>query len=150
MFPHRITKSIIRGLSDEDNERMWLNMELQAQKYLESIGRDATVCRFGEIKTEPLSDYGISVDVSNIICDMSGEYDFNVGNYEKIENGKRFVYQTDYDKQNNLITFTKFEYETNNIVEFIAVDGATGDAVKNAPKPEKVQYIEGELLPESR
>lgn len=145
LFPRRIAAKILKGLSDEENELIRIIRVKQAQTYLNSIGRTAVICNYSDIKTEFLSDYGIATEVCNKITEMGLEYDSTVGNHERIENGKRYVYQTEYDAANDWITFTKFEYDTNIIVEFIAVDAATGEMVENAPKPEKVKYIKGEL-----
>ncbi|MCR4616268.1 MAG: helix-turn-helix transcriptional regulator [Clostridiales bacterium] len=144
LFPRRYAKKIIRGLSDEENEELWINLVRQAQKYLDSINRNATVCEYGDIKIDFLSSH-VETEVSNKICEMRWEYDYNVGNHEKIEDGKRYVYQTEYDSQRDWITFTKFEYDTKEIIDFIAVDGETGEIVHDAPKPEKVKYYKGEL-----
>ena len=148
LFPSRLAKKCLSGLSDAENERMWFDQVNAASEYLESIGRgDTIVCAYREIKSIFFTDYGISEEVSNKITELCNEYDYTIGNHEKIENGKRFVYQTGYDYRKNRITFTKFEYETGKIVEFIEVDGKTGEIVKEAEKPEKVDYYKGELDP---
>ena len=146
LFPPRFAKKCLSGLSDAENERMWLDQVNDASKYLESIGRgDVTVCALREIKTNFFTDYGISDEVSNKITEMCNEYDYTIGNHEKIENGKRFVYQTGFDYRENQITFTKFEFDSGKIVEFIAVDGKTGEVVKDASVPEKAVYYKGVL-----
>lgn len=146
MFPRKIAAEVIKGLSDEDSELMWIAEVKQAQAYLKSIDRQATISSYGNIYPVFLTDYGIEVEVENKILDMCLEYDTTVSNHEKIENGKRYVYQTDYDEQNDWVTFTKFEYDTLKIVEFIAVDGDSGEIVKNAKKPEKVKYRMGKIV----
>ncbi len=146
MFHGKNAEKVIKGLSDEANEIMWTDKVLKARKYLEAIGRESAVVSYDKIQTVSFEDCGIATDVVNKICDMGLEYDCTISNHEKTENGKRYVYQTDYDKQNNRITFTKFEYNTNNIVEFIALDGATGNVIKNAPKPETVKYNKGRIV----
>lgn len=149
MFPRKIANRVIKGLSDEESNLMQTAQFRQAQAYLEEIGRQATICDYGDIYTEFLKDYGIELEVENKILNMCLEYDFTVSNHETIEDGKRYVYQTDYDERNNWVTFTKFEYDTDNIVEFIAVDGENGEVVKNAKKPEKVKYKVGKIISEA-
>ena len=41
--------------------------------------------------------------------------------------------------------FTKFEYDTNKVVEYIAVDGANGEFLNVTSKPEKATYYHGGL-----
>ena len=143
MFPNKIAKKVKNGLSENENNFMWIAKVKQAQVYLKSINRQATICKYSDIATEFLTDYGIETEIVNKITEMGLEYDNDIANHEKIENGKRYVYQTDYDRQNDWVTFTKFEYDTKNIIEFIAVDGDSGEIVKNAKKPEKVKYKMG-------
>lgn len=145
LFPTQYSKKVLNGLTDEENAQIWNEQKEKAEEYLNSIGRTATVCQYGDIKTVFLSDYGIDDETSNKISNSGLEYDDTIGNHEKIENGKRYVYQTEYNIKTNQITFTKFEYETNNVVEYIAVDGATGERVNVTVKPEKASYYHGEL-----
>ena len=146
LFPSRIAKKILSGLPEAEKEKMWLEQTNDAREYLKSIGRDdAVICAYGEIKTNYFSDYGVSDEVTNKILDMALEYDYTIGNHERIEGGTRFVYQTGYDLKDDCITFTKFEFETNRIVEFIAVNAKTGEVEKGAPPPEKVVYYNGTL-----
>ena len=118
---------------------------MEARKAGHSINREATVCQYSEIKIEFISDYGVRDEIVNRITEMCNEYDYTIGNHEKIENGKRYVYQTSFDDEKGYVTFTKFEYESGKVVEFIAVDGETGEVVNDAEKPEKAEYYKGEL-----
>ena len=145
LFPTKYSKKVLNGLTDEENEQLWNEQKEKAEEYLKSIGRTATVCQYGDIKIVFLSDYGIDDETSNKISNSGLKYDDTIGNHEEIENGKRYVYQTEYDIKTNQITFTKFEYETNKVVEYIAVDGANGEALNATSKPEKATYYHGEL-----
>ena len=52
-------------------------------------------------------------------------------NKELIENGIRYVYQMDYNKNENKIIYTKFEYDNpDNILEKIVIDSITGKEIK--------------------
>ncbi len=145
LFPTKYSKKVLNGLTDEENEQLWNEQKEKAEEYLKSIGRTATVCQYGDIKIVFLSDYGIDDETSNKISNSGLKYDDTIGNHEEIENGKRYVYQTEYDIKTNQITFTKFEYETNKVVEYIAVDGADGEVLNVTSKPEKATYYHGEL-----
>ena len=149
LFPRRWAKQILRGLPEEVTDLMWQDLAKQAEAYLHTINRKATVCPYSELDIELLSDYGIETEVGNKISEMKWEYDDTIGNHETIENGIRYVYQTAYDANHDWITFTKFEYETKKIMEFTAVDADSGEVVKNAPTPENVAYYVGQLSDES-
>lgn len=147
LFPKRYAKKVLKGLSDTDNEIMWLQSKKEAQNYLMSIGRSAEICHYGDIVFTSLKDYGVSAKVIDKLSDLNLNYDcFFIGNREEIENKKRYVYQTDYVEGKNLITFTKFEFETAKVVEYIAVDVFTGKVIKNAEKPKKALYKTGKKL----
>lgn len=143
MFPYKYAVRAIKGLSEAERDVLWINCVTQAQDYLSSINRNAVICKYSELDIVPLTDLGVSVEVSNKICEMKLPYDADAGNFESLENGKRYVYQTDYENNNNRITLTKFEYDTNKIVEFIAVDGSTGEVIKDAEAPASVKYNKG-------
>ena len=145
LFPTKYSKKVLNGLTDEENEQLWNEQKEKAEEYLKSIGRTATVCQYSDIKIVFLSDYGIDDKTSNKISNSGLGYDDTIGNHEEIENGKRYVYQTEYDIKTNQITFTKFEYDTNTVVEFIALDGATGEVINVTSKPEKATYYHGGL-----
>ena len=143
MFPFRYERRVLNDISADKRDVMWLDTVTQAQKYLEGIERKAQVCEYGEIKHTLYSDLGISTEVSNKLVDMMSEYDYEIGNHEVIENGVRLVYQTDYDEDNNRITFTKFEYATGKVIDFTAASAETGEIIKNAEKPAKASYKKG-------
>ena len=145
LFPAKYSKKVLNGLTDEENEQLWNEQKERAEEYLKSIGRTATVCQYSDIKIVFFSDYGIDDETSNTISNSGLKSDDTIGNHEEIENGKRYVYQTEYDIKTNQITFTKFEYETNKVVEYIAVDGANGEVLNVTSKPEKATYYHGEL-----
>lgn len=146
LFPQKIEKKILAGLTKAENEQMWIAMAKQAQDYLDTVGRQATICSYGDMETVFLTDYGVETELENRMIDMFPAYDSTIGNHEVIENGRRYVYQTEYDVQNGWITFTKFEYDTLNIAEFTAVNGQSGEVVKDAPRPEKAVYRMGKLV----
>lgn len=123
--------------TEKQRKQMWEQMKSQAQSYLDSIGRSAEICSYSEIDHILLSDLGISTEVDNRIDEMRLPYNQEIGNYERIEDGVRYVYQTDYDGKNKLIKFTKFEYNTDNIAEYIEINAETGDIISGAAYPSK-------------
>ncbi len=146
MFPLKYRSKVLNGLSADESHAMWVSEVAQAQKYLESINRKATVCQYSDIEHKLLTDAGVPVEIDNMLLDMKLSYDFEIGNHEVIEDGKRMVYQTDYDREKKQVTYTKFEYGTGNVVEFIAVSSETAKIIKDAPRPEKAEYKMGKLV----
>ncbi len=143
LFPSRYAKAVLRGLSPEQSAAVWNDLVLQARAYLAAIGRGAEVCAYGDIVTEFLSDYGVPNEACDKMDAMRLGYDMYVGNHETVENGVRYVYQTEYDFASGCVTFTKFEYETGTVVEFIAADAQTGERVPDAPAPAQATYRMG-------
>ena len=120
--------------------------EIGRVAYLRSIGRDATVCRYGEIKIGFLSDYNwITSETQSKISGMAMEYDTTVSNHERLEDGVRYVYQTAADEAKQCVTFTKFRFDTNKVVEFLAIDGKTGEVRDDVPAPASAKYHQGRL-----
>ena len=148
LFPGRLSKEVLRALPDGAADALWDDCVRQAKAYLASIGRVAVVCRYREIQRTLLSDCGVPLAVAENLPLTREGYDYMIGNHEKVEHGKRYVYQTEYDKAHQWITFTKFRYDTNEVIAFTAYDAATGDVVKNAPAPEKAVYYFGALADE--
>ena len=145
LFPEKIAEKVLSGLSESELEFLNDAHTTRAQAYLDSIGRTAVICAYSDIEHILLSDLGVDDETDNKLLDMFPEYDYTVGNHEKIEDGKRVVYQTDYDERNGWVTYTKFEYDTCKVIEFTAVDAKSGDIVKNAEKPEKAEYKMGKI-----
>lgn len=145
MFPRRLEKNALNGPNAREREVMWNNQVLQALNYLSSINRSATVCKYSDIEYHPLSSYGVSTEVENKLLIRDFESNLGVGNHETIEEGTRYVYQTDFDQSNDWITYTKFEFDTNKIVKFIAVNAATGEKVEDAKPPKKAVFKRGKL-----
>ncbi len=124
LFPEAIRKKL--ELSEEQNQSLWEQQAAQARAYLDSIGREAEVVHYSSIEHTLLTDCGVPADVSNTILRLNLPFDSEIGSYEKITDGVRYVYQTEYDAQNNLIRFTKYEYDTGHVVQYWNMDAQTG------------------------
>ena len=145
MFPSEIAEMVLHSDGSE-GAVIWEQCRAQAEEYLKKIGREAEVCNYGDIEHILFSSLGVSIEVENLITEIAPPYDFMVGNHETVENGTRYVYQSDYNAGSNLITFTKFEYETGRVVEFRAVSGADGKEVKNVEAPKTAEYRMGRRI----
>ena len=145
LFPP-ITASAILYSDGSEGTEIWEQCVEQAEKYLEKIGRKADICSYGDIEHCLLEDVGVPVEVSNDMLDKYRDYDFEIGNHEKIENGVRYVYQTEFDELENQIIYMKFEYDTGMIVEYTAVDASDGKVVHGVNRPEHANYIKGRKI----
>lgn len=129
MFP-KAYESRALSATEEDNENMWKQCVAYAEKYLKEIGREAEICTYGDIDHVLLTDLGVSVDVSNKLSELAINYNTGeVGCFEKIENGVRYVYRTSYLQNENVILYTKEVYGTNEVVERIEIDSLTGNVI---------------------
>lgn len=134
--------------TEKDYSDMWKQCVAYAEDYLVKIGREAEVCDYGEVPHTMLTDVGVSVDVSNKIVENSSfnKYDSDIGNYEVLDGGIRYIYRTDYDKDRGVIIYTTEVYKTGDIIEKIEVDGHTGKILLKEnndvvlPEPETDYY----------
>ena len=124
LFPKEYQDRVI-SISDDDRNYMNRMCADRAEEYLKSIGRTVKVKDYADIDFTLLTDAGVSVEVSNELT--QNEYPDYIGNYEKLENGVRFVYKTDYIKNENIIIYIKQDYQSGNIAALSAIDGSTGE-----------------------
>ncbi|MBR5232843.1 MAG: hypothetical protein IKW03_01405 [Clostridia bacterium] len=147
MFPKEYHSRIL-DYNEKDNAGLWPQCVAYAEAYLKNIGRDAEVCHYSEVPHVLLTDVGVSVEVSNKITENESfyKYDYDIGYYETLENGIRYIYRTDYDKDRGVIIYTTEVYKTGDIIEKIEVDGQTGKILLKEnndvilPEPETDYY----------
>lgn len=146
MFPKKYEYRVLNP-TEKDNASLWAQCVEYAEEYLEKIGRDAEVRAYSEVEHTLLTDVGVSVDISNLIMEMKLPYDSDIGWFEKLEDGIRYVYRTAYEKDKNLIVFTKELYGegengTNQIIETIEVNSLTGDIVSVNSYPYELPEVQ--------
>lgn len=133
MFPRSCVNDVL-NISDKNLNSILEQEKEFANEYLKSIGREATIGTMSDFKYPLLTDMGVSVEVDNSLSEniiKNGPYPYWIGNKELIENGIRYVYQMDYNKNENKIIYTKYQYDNpNNILEKIVVDSLTGKEIK--------------------
>ncbi len=147
MFPKEYHARVLDP-TEKDRADMWAQCARYAEDYLDKIGRKAEVCHYSEVPHVMLTDVGVSVEISNKILENNtlSCYDADIGNYEALENGVRFVYRTDFDKEKNLIIYTREIYATGEITQKIELDAKTGRFISNntydceLPEPETDYY----------
>ena len=125
MFPSELVHRAV-SMTDKDRQSLWAQQVAYAEKYLEKLGREAEICDYGDVEHVFLTDMGVSVEVSN---KLSGFKDTEIGFYEVIEDGERYVYRTAYLADKNVILYTKEIYGTNQIVERTEIDSLTGNVI---------------------
>lgn len=147
MFPKEYHSRIL-DYNEKDNAGLWPQCVAYAEAYLKTIGRDAEVCHYSEVPHTMLTDLGVSVEVSNKIIENESLhcYDSDIGNYEVLDSGIRYVYRTDYDKDRGVIIYTTEVYKTGDIIEKIEIDGQTGEILlkenNDVVLPEPENHIE--------
>ncbi len=133
------------NVTEKDHKNLWKQCLKYAEEYLDSIGREAEIRDYSEVPHIMLTDAGVSVDVEEgLLANKSfSHYDLDIGNYETLEGGVRYVYRTAYEKDKNLIVFTtelygEGENATNQIIEKIEINGQTGDIVSQNSYPYEI------------
>lgn len=132
MFP-KIYELKLNNLNDSDYESLNNQLDKYANDYLKTIGRDAKVARISDVNYQLLTDMGVSVDVSNSLSDIekAAPYPYWIGNKEIIENGIRYIYQMDYDEENNIIIYSKYKFDNpDSVDEKIVVNSLTGEIIE--------------------
>ena len=138
--------------TEKDYADMWAQCTRYAEAYLEKIGRKAEVLDYSEVPHTMLTDVGITVEVSNkIVTNVSlYKYDSDIGNYETLEDGIRYIHRTDFDKERNVVIFTTEVYKTGDILEKIEVDGKTGEIILSKDYKVTLPEPETDYLQESK
>ena len=128
--------------TEEDHKSMWNQCVSYAEIYLDEIGRDAEVCDYSDVERVSLTDVGISVEISNMLYESMLPYDMDIGTFEEIEDGVRYIYRTAYEKDKNLLVFTREVYATGAVTSRVEVDTLTGDIVSQNDYPYEVPETE--------
>ena len=135
LFPKKY-KSRASEPKDSDRESIQKQMKSKAEDYLKKIGRKAKVCDVGdtELAYERLSpgfdDYLNDVWYKKDKYLYFEEYPDWVGNREVIENGTRYIYQTDFNKKIDEVIYTKTNYDTKEVVSEIHINSKTGEKIE--------------------
>ncbi|MDE6751142.1 MAG: hypothetical protein K2J59_00005, partial [Eubacterium sp.] len=133
LFPKKYHSKVL-NLSDSDYENLNNQLDKYAENYLESINRDAKIGRMRDFEYILPSYVGVSVEVENALSEIEkyhSYYPYWIGNQEFIENGIRYVYALDYEKEKNLLIYSKYAYDKpDTILEKITVDSLTGKIVQ--------------------
>lgn len=131
MFPEKYWDRVLT-IQDEDLAVLTEMEQGYAKAYLEELGRDAIIGEYADVPHTLLTDYGISVDVSNKMLEyekLMGPNPNWVGSTEKIEDGVRYMYLVFYEEETNEIIYEKRVFDTNESVEKFVYDAETGEEI---------------------
>lgn len=110
MFPLLIAERVLR---EDFYPRLISQERAQAEEYLKSIGREAIVGEYSDLNAV-LPD--MNTEASNTLLNMDKyddgwRYPMFIGNCEYLEDGKRVIYETDWDgnKEGGTMTYTKYD-----------------------------------------
>lgn len=120
LFPQSMYNRIV-PVSDTDRTALTVNERKDAKKYLDSIGRTATIGDYSDVSFEYPD---VSDEIKKTVFDRYWEYPDWLGTTEKIENDVRYVYETqwkNYGNNNSMIYLTKYVYDTGEIIRTINV-----------------------------
>ena len=117
--------------TEKDSENLWNQNKAYAKAHLDKIGRSEEIRRYSEVEHILLTDVGVSVEVSNKILENKNiaNYNYDLGYFESVEDGVRYIYSKSYDKNQNKIICTKEVYDTKEIVEKIEINSLTGEVI---------------------
>ena len=102
MFPKKYQYRVMFS-TEKDSENLWNQNKAYAKAYLDKIGRNEEIRRYSEVEQILLTDVGISVEVSNKILENKNipNYNYDLGYFESVEDGVRYIYSKSYDKEKN-------------------------------------------------
>ena len=141
MFPAKYRDKVMND-SGEENQKIWNDITLQAQKYLDSIGRKAQICQYGDIEHVLFTDIGMPVEVSNNF-NLKDYYPNEIGNREIILDGRRYMFSTQFDSENKTIVCRKL-LELDIGCEEITYDLMTGKRLSPADGTYVQKFENGE------
>ena len=123
MFPRSLAQKVLNIKDDKRKEvsnRLSAQCDEYAKAYLKKIGREAKVGDYSDFDFKIFSDYGVSTKVSNAFLELFPNYDIYVGNFERVQNCVRYIYEVSWygDREGNGIAkFGKYEYGTYKKIE---------------------------------
>lgn len=137
LFPKELYNRVI-SISENDRIDLQTQERKYAKTYLDSIGRAARIGDYSDLEME-LPD--ISDETYDSIFDRYWEYPYWIGTLEKVENGVRYVYETqwkNYGNNDSLIYLTKYVYDTGEIIRTVNVHIDDGEVQSSEEKVLKI------------
>lgn len=117
MFPKReALQALNNSMNENFSKRLLEDINKQAKSYVESLGRESEVT-YSYAPKEELSDEILSAMSGNEELYKFPQY---IGNREVLENGKRYIYETEYDEKTGILSFYKYksDKEKSDIIQY--------------------------------
>ena len=133
MFPEHLWDRVLI-IQEEDRELLTTMERAYAEEHLNMTGRDAVIGDYADVERTYLTDYGVSVEVSNKLLGYEpdlGPYPSWHGTLEKVEDGERYLYSVFYEEETGQITYEKRFFGTHETVEKFVYDAETGELIRN-------------------
>ena len=114
--------------------------EAYARAYLEEIGRVAEIGEYADFEHPLACEQGMSAEASNTLMEAMPDYPFFLGSEERIEDGVRWVYTTQWapgeTEGEGFASYTKTNYDTGEVAEshVFEVDGDACTEVTEQPQ----------------
>lgn len=115
MFPKSCVNEALNA--DKYSDELKKQERAYAESYLKSINRTAKIGDYGDFE-HILPN--MNADASNELLDKFYDYPYWIGGEEKIENGVRVVYSTEWTDEGNgdgTVTYTKKEYDSGKVLK---------------------------------
>ena len=127
MFPEEYLDRVMEQ-SEKDIENLRTQERKYAEAYLQKIDRKSEIGDYADFDILLLSESGIPLEITNFIAqskDLS-LYPYWIGTREYVEDGTRYTYSTDFDKDRNSIIMKKYSPDTPDVpAEHIEIDSVT-------------------------
>lgn len=136
MFPIYLWKRAINH-SQKDIDKLRKEEEAYAKQYLKKIDRDAEIGNYADFVYRLFPEVS---DTAEISLTRFGDYPQYIGTWERLEEGKRYVYESqwiDGMEEEGKFVFTKSEYKTGKMVskQICKVDGTlSGEMPSDSPQ----------------
>ena len=93
--------------------------EAYARAYLKDVDREAEVGDYSDFDHPLAVDQGMSPAVADALAERMADFPFFLGTWERLEDGIRWVYETDWSPHDDGgdATYTKYNYETGETAE---------------------------------
>jgi len=128
MFPKEYWDRALSA-SREDHDECKKQERAYAKAYLESIGRITEIGDYADFKYELPN---MNVNASNSLLSQFVEYPYWIGTQEKIENGIRYVYETQWEDKGNgdgTVTYKKYEFDSKKVVQETVLEIKNGEII---------------------
>ncbi|SCJ81614.1 Methicillin resistance mecR1 protein [uncultured Eubacterium sp.] len=124
IFPQNLYQKVLH--SEDYSDQLETQMEAYAKAYLDKLGREAEIGRYGDYDFKNLSDYNFPIQVIGFLFEKYSDYDTWLGSNERLIGGVRHVYQVSTDGKST-ITYHHYLKNSNKTIEKSIVTISTNE-----------------------